>query len=432
MSTKRLYHDYTNVTSETPFFRKEEQPMKRQYLYTEQAHLMCPNMNFGIVFQVNSPYDENRIRHTLSLLVKAHPFLSSLIRYEENTKRYYYDITFDSKVDLIIKEENITGLYDKLVISEYERLVSTDWNLTCEGMLKIVCWKQDNKLCILFVFHHLLADGRAALSLVKEFAEHYVHGILPERVEEKLISSVNDFPNKSGLPFVSKILVDNANKRWKKENHLISYEEYHEFAEKYLQKDKVVHNTSIYDEESMNKISLICRENQISVNDYLVAKMIEEEKIDKIIIACDLRKQLSCYSQGALGNYSTAFSVRLKGNSSDTMITAREVHEQVQKIMKTPASLYLILQCYARLTPSLIDVAAISTLGDFDSKAGRFIGTAFFGFENPMGYSITNLGKMESRSIDNAMFIPPASPAIKKIKGILTINGRMNICVSQR
>ena len=114
------------------------------------------------------------------------------------------------------------------------------------------------------------------------------------------------------------------------------------------------------------------------------------------------------------------------------MIIAREVHEKVRKIMKTPASLYMILQCYARLTPSLIDAAAISTLGDFDSKVGRFIGTAFFGFERPAGYSITNLGKIESRSIDNAIFIPPASPAIKKIKGVLTVNGRMNICVSQR
>lgn len=406
--------------------------MIRQYLYTEQAHLMCPNMNFGIVSEINGPFDEDRIRDTLLLLVKAHPFLSALLGYEEETKRYYYNITSDSQVDLIIMDENVTGLYDKLVISEYERLISTDWNLTCEGMLKIVCWKQENKLCILFVFHHLLADGRAALSLVKEFADYYVHGDLPISVEEKLISSVDDFPSGSELPFVSKILVDGANKRWKKENQPVSYERYHDFANKYLQKDKVIHNTFAYDEETMSKISSLCKENLVSVNDYLVAKMFEEDKADKIIIASDLREQLHCYSKGALGNYATAFSVRLKVKSSDPMIIAREVHEQVTKIMKTPKSLYLILQCYARLTPSLIDAAAISTLGNFDSKAGKFIGTAFFGFKSPTGYSITNLGKIESKSIDNAMFIPPASPAIKKIEGVLTVNGRMNLCVSQR
>ena len=85
--------------------------MERQYFYTERAHLMCPNMNFGIVCEVNSPFNENRIRHTLSVLVKAHPFLSALLGYEEDTKRYYYNITSDSQVDLIVMNENITGLY---------------------------------------------------------------------------------------------------------------------------------------------------------------------------------------------------------------------------------------------------------------------------------------------------------------------------------
>lgn len=406
--------------------------MSRQYLYTERTHLMCPNMNFGIVSEINSSFDENRIRYTLSLLVHAHPFLTALLGQEEETNRYYYNITYDSQVDLIIKKENITGLYDKLVMSEYERLVATDWDLRCEGMLKIVCWPQNDKICLLFVFHHLLADGRAALSLVNEFADYYVNGTLPARAEEKLISSVNDFPRESKLPFVSRILVDLANKRWKKENHFVSYEYYHNFANKFLQRDKVVHCASVYDVEAMNIIRSRCKENQVSINDYLVAKMFEEDNTDKIIIASDLRKRLSCYSSGSLGNYSTAFSVHLKKKSSDTMITANKVHGLVQKIMKTPASLYLILQCYARLDPSLLDAAAISALGDYDSKAGRFIGTLFFGFESPSGYSITNLGKMESKSIDNAMFIPPASPAIKKIKGILTVNGRMNICVSER
>lgn len=194
-------------------------------------------------------------------------------------------------MDLLVRDDNITGVYDKLVINEYERLVSTDWNLTCEGMLKIVCWKQENKLCILFVFHHLLADGRAALSLVKEFADYYVHGNLPERAEEKLISSVDDFPKGSELPFVSRKLVDYANKRWEKENHLVRYEEYHDFANKYLQRDKVVHKTFVYNEEAMNKINSQCRENFVTVNDYLTAKIFEEDKTDKIIIASDLRKQ---------------------------------------------------------------------------------------------------------------------------------------------
>ena len=45
----------------------------------------------------------------------------------------------------------------------------------------------------------------------------------------------------------------------------------------------------------------------------------------------------------------------------------------------------------------------------------------FFGA--PKGYSITNLGRLESENIASACFIPPASPAMKKTQGVLTVNG---------
>lgn len=406
--------------------------MERQYLYTERTHLMCPNMNFGIVTELNSAFDEGKIRQTLSHLVHAHPFLSALLGHEKDGNRFFYDITSESQVELIVKDETVTGLYDKSVLGEYERLVSTDWNLIREGMLKVVCWRQENKLCMLFVFHHLLADGRAALSLVSEFADCYVLGIMPQKAEEKLISSKQVFPRDSELPFISKLLVAQANKKWEKENHQVSYKEYHEFAGEYLKNDKVIHDSYVYDAEALSEIQKLCKESGVTVNDYLTAKMMGEEKTDKVIIASDLREQLSCYEKGALGNYSTAFSVRIKAKGADTISIAKEIHKKVQKIRNTSSALYLVLQCYARINLSLLDAAAISALGAFDSKAGRFIGTAFFGFDSPSSYSISNLGKIKSSSIDNAMFIPPASPAVKKIQGILTVNGRMNVCVSQR
>ena len=70
--------------------------------------------------------------------------------------------------------------------------------------------------------------------------------------------------------------------------------------------------------------------------------------------------------------------------------------------------------------------------GEFPSKSAAFIGKLFFGFEKPLGYSITNLGKIESKHIKSACFIPPASPAIKKTIGVLTVNGEMISCAHYR
>lgn len=53
-----------------------------------------------------------------------------------------------------------------------------------------------------------------------------------------------------------------------------------------------------------------------------------------------------------------------------------------------------VLACYAEMNPGLLDAAAISALGGFQSKAGEFVGGNMFGFKSRTGYSITNLGKM--------------------------------------
>ena len=53
-----------------------------------------------------------------------------------------------------------------------------------------------------------------------------------------------------------------------------------------------------------------------------------------------------------------------------------------------------------------------------------------FGYGSQNGYSITNLGKIESNIIAEGVFIPPASPANKKTWGVLTVNSHMKICVS--
>jgi hypothetical protein len=55
----------------------------------------------------------------------------------------------------------------------------------------------------------------------------------------------------------------------------------------------------------------------------------------------------------------------------------------------------LILACYLRMTPKLIDTVAISTLGNYKSDAGKFVGNNMFGYKKRSGYSITNPDKIE-------------------------------------
>ena len=458
-----------------------------EYLFTERAHLVCPNMCFGIAASLGKSFDKERIEETVARLVKAHPFLRARLGYEKETNSYFYDVKEQSQVQVIFAGEICGGAGDvddsrKLcepnritkaretieevseegclepvveediitspkILGVFQKLTARDWNLFNEGLLKIAIWKAGDTTVLLFVFHHLLADGRGALGLVQEFADFYVDGKEPKTAPEHLITK-KDLPANSKLSFISRALVNHANRQWKKENHQLSYEEYHSFADKSLQDDDVEHSLEVVSFDKLAELHAQCKSHEISINDYLLAKMFTEEKADSIVMACDLRNQLACYNQGALGNYATAFSVKLKqeksadGIASDTSITsansadifslAQKVHNQIQKKLNSPKDLFLVLQCYASLEPGLLDAAMISSRGAFDSKAAKFIGTSFFNYDKAKGYSITNLGKIESKNIESAFFIPPASPAIKKTQGVLTVNGVMRICTSQR
>ena len=283
------------------------------------------------------------------------------------------------------------------------------------------------------MFHHLLADGRGALDLCQELANLYVKGVAPAFVQEKLISSKADFPKESEMSFISRFLINQANKKWEKAGHKpLSYQEYHEYADRFVKEDKTEHSLMIFGFEKTGELIKSCKDNSVTVNDLLMARMYIEEKTDKIIIASDLRDKLSCYNKGALGNYSTAFSVVIKANTSDEFELAAQVHKKVRKALNTPSDLYLVLQCYAGLDPALLDAAFMASRGAFDSEPAEFIGKKFFAMDSARGYSITNLGKIENQNIKAAYFIPPASTAIKKTQGVLTVNGQMIICTSRR
>ena len=439
-----------------------------EYLFTERAHLACPNMCFGVTASLGKAFDKERIEESVTRLAEAHPFLRARLGYEKETNSYFYDVKEQSQVQVIFAgelcdeagdaDESKSGgtavldgpISSPRIIKEFEKLTARDWNLFNEGLLKIAVWKAGDRTVLIFVFHHLLADGRGALGLVQEFADFYVDGIEPKAAPEHLITK-EDLPGNSKLSFISWALVNHAYRQWKKENHQLSYEEYHTFADKFLREDDVKHSLEVVSFDKLAELHEQCKAHKVSINDYLLAKMFTEEKADSIVMACDLRKQLECYNPGALGNYATAFSVKLRqsksgksattgqsadgtttANSKDIFSQAQKVHTQIQKKLASPKDLYLVLQCYASLEPGLLDAAMISSRGAFDSKAAKFIGTSFFNYDKAKGYSITNLGKIESKNIESAYFIPPASPAIKKTQGVLTVNGVMQICTSQR
>ncbi len=394
----------------------------RKYLYTERAHYMCPNMHFGIVAEIVAEFDANGIIESIGVLQSAHPLMRSLIAEEQGGSRIYYEEQSELEIPVAIKKTDDNWQTD------YEAVSSAGWNVQKDALVKVFAYPSDSGTRVLFITHHLLCDGRGLLQLVQEFADHYANGVKPHPVDEKLMESLDDLPSGSDLGFVSKVLIRNANKKWRKEGYKVSYEEYLKFERDHDSKQDIKRKITNVDGEELDTLLDLCRENGISLNDYLVAKMMIDEGTDKVVIASDIRNKIKNYREGSLGNYATAFGVVVKKKNSEIMELAKAVDHEVRSIISKPDREMLVLSCYFNMDPELLDAVAISTLGGFESKAGRFVGSKMFGYEKRDGHCITNLGRVESSVISEAVFIPPASPANRKAWGVLTINKKMRIC----
>jgi hypothetical protein len=205
--------------------------MNKQYVLSERAHYMCPNMHFGIAFQPTTRYNEEKVWGVLEQLAGAHPFLQCLMMQDEKSALYYAP-QGKSTIALTVRSEG-----DDLWM-DYRAIGMTDWNVFQNGMLKVYVYPaKDQTFRVLFVAHHLLCDGRALLQLVCEFADCYGEGRSPAYVEEQLITSISDLPPKSDLSGISKWLVSWANRKWQKESHRVTYEAYAAFAEQFASKN---------------------------------------------------------------------------------------------------------------------------------------------------------------------------------------------------
>lgn len=398
--------------------------MEKQYVISERAHFMCPNMHFGMLLEIDAVYDSEKAQNVLWQLAEAHPFLRSTIQFENGTKKLYYKVESYSTVQITER------IMDTDIWADYAEVGKKEWNVFQNGLLKVYLYPAERSFQVLFIAHHLLGDGRSVLELICAFADAYIDGRKPVYAEEHLIKCIKDLPKNSDLRGISRLLIKWANRRWKKESRNVSYEEYAEFVNHFLDENPMGYEHSIIEKTELDKIKHICKKNGISLNDYLMAKLYFAANTNKIVMGVDIREIIDCYNLGAMGNYASAIGIVCRDRCMDVLEKAKKIHGVSKKNRKNNNKLMCVLACYLNMDADLIDAMVIATLGKFESKAARFVGANIFGFNKRDGISMSNLGSVDNRNIKSALFIPPLSPSAREVIGVLTVNGKMQLTCS--
>ena len=96
-----------------------------EYIFTERAHFMCPNMCFGIVICINRELNESRIADAVKCLSLAHPFIRALISHDEKENRFFYDVKETSQAELSICPGNVLNIDSPEIIAVPSRKLLT-------------------------------------------------------------------------------------------------------------------------------------------------------------------------------------------------------------------------------------------------------------------------------------------------------------------
>ena len=78
--------------------------MQKQYILSERAHFMCPNMSFAVLIKLGGEYDSQRFSASLRQLAQAHPFLRAVVAYENGSDRLFFDVSDTSRISLTVSD----------------------------------------------------------------------------------------------------------------------------------------------------------------------------------------------------------------------------------------------------------------------------------------------------------------------------------------
>lgn len=397
--------------------------MNKQYIYSERINLTCPRMIVGMKFDIVCDFSEERIREAIEKLSSIHTFLRSNIKKDANG--YYYDIKDDKKIEIYIKnaEENF--------IDDYSKFADDFWDIQNGNMFKVCAYPSERYFTVLFLIHHIISDGRALMCLVKDFVKIYNYKEVDLEKEPKVIRSIKDFPKKSDLSFPNKIFVTLNNFKWYIEKNKVNNIDYKNFFVDYMKKNKTGYNYFEFTKEETYYIENICRKNKVTVNSAILTSLFKISPYLKSIgVAVDIRKKLNYQVNDTLGNFASGIRIEYSyKNQLNFFENAKLVNNKVKKKISKNRDLFLLLSCYMRMNPNLIDAMNISAFGYFKSDTAKKI-SGSLGHGVPSGLGVTNLGREFIDKLEDVVFIPPSVPSNELTIGVVTVNGKMSIVLS--
>jgi|AGTN01.1.fsa_nt_gi Uncharacterized protein containing a NRPS condensation (elongation) domain len=401
---------------------------------TERYLLFAPDIHVGIGAKIGVKITGGQISEAIRLSCLRHPLLTSTIRFDSENRAFYALGTSRPIVPEYIEAED----FGSIALSWMNGKNRAPFDLENGPLLRILLVRSNNETCVFMLGHHILGDGLGYVNLLKDFLGFLDGKASAVELIPPIIRSEADFPKKTGLRLILKPGLKFLNSKYEKSGKSYNLEDYRILYQKLIDSRGPAAFFSELTEEETSKIIKNCKARGVTVNEGITAAFASAREeiggLSRYIgIAVDARKDLTTKPLDCMGNFVSGIAVKdfRYDNNLDFWENAIVLKNLTEEILKNKRRRLAALTFLNAFGDGLKDAINFYPFEENPNKIVKSFAPRFYP-EKFKGLGVSNLGKQSfdySFPVSNAFFIPPLFASGDLIAGIITVNGRMSVCL---
>lgn len=285
---------------------------------------------------------------------------------------------------------------------------------------------------LLMMVHHIAADGKAMLMVLEDI----IKNLTGTEVDYKPLDNtgIETFPvNVKPSPLFESV-IEYMNRKWKKSRRVFDWEDYFKVHENFWATRSSEVRFETIEKEELTRIKEECRKNGITVNSYMMTKILEEHpEYRTFAFPISLRKD-----NLSISNRAFMMRPNYKYNrKKDFWHNAKKLHKIVRMYMEEEHKKYEISVRVRKIDPTLLDSCLMHAYGGYQNKVSKMMAeTIGYVGKNKTNVTITNLTNLQFKrnygrfQVKNVFAIAPVMSATKEVVCISTFHGRMTVAYS--
>lgn len=293
--------------------------------------------------------------------------------------------------------------------------------------------EEEKGYTLMMMVHHIAADGKAMVIVLEDI----LNNLAGREVEFKPLTSEGSelIPADQEVSFPIMILIRYLNRIWQKTGRMFGWEDYYEIHKRFWEVWESEVRFENIGKEELEQIKEECKEKGITVNSYMMAKILEKHpEYHNVCFPISLRRENRSITNRVL-LVKTDFKYNVKRTFWEN---AGKLHNITREFIENKDKKYDMALRVRWMDTGLLDSSLMYTFCGYENKVSKLLAELIgYSGKRKTHLTVTNLTNIEVDKdygrfqVKSVAAIAPTMSAGKNVVCIGTFDGKMTIAYTK-